>query len=499
MDFALLPPEVNSARMYAGPGSGPILAAAAAWDGLAAELGAAAASYQSVVSSLTGQWLGPSSLAMSTAAAPYVAWMNATAAQAEQAAGQAKAAATAYETAFAMTVPPPVIAANRAQLMTLIATNFLGQNTAAIAATEAQYGEMWAQDTAAMYGYAGGAAAATALTPFTPPKQNTNPGGVGAQGAAVMQAAGSRAQGTASQLSAAVTQTLQGFSQPLQSSAGLGQVAMGSGAAGASSVTSGPSAALSMLGAMPAHGAKHAVKGASAGATAGAGAVAGAGGSESLGLAEDTMGLGMDGVGLVGLDGGGVGLDLIGVGLDFLGADELTEAGGLGPLGTLGGLGGLGGLAPLGGLGSVGTASAVTASANMGQAASLGALSVPQAWTAAAPPALRQVALASAESGAAAAPAMMAGAGQAIAAGGSEMPYAEMALASAAGRALAGTTGRGRRDRTAPTTRGQQTPPTGSITSISAELRELADLRDAGILTEEEFAQQKKRLLGELG
>ncbi|PQM44334.1 putative PPE family protein PPE32 [Mycobacterium talmoniae] len=113
-----------------------------------------------MVSSLTGQWLGPSSMAMSTAAAPYVAWMNATAAQAEQAASQAKAAATAYETAFAMTVPPPVIAANRAQLMTLIATNFLGQNTAAIAATEAQYGEMWAQDTAAMYGYAGGAAAA---------------------------------------------------------------------------------------------------------------------------------------------------------------------------------------------------------------------------------------------------------------------------------------------------------------------------------------------------
>ena len=38
MDFAMLPPEVNSGRMYAGPGSGPMLAAATAWDGLAAEL-----------------------------------------------------------------------------------------------------------------------------------------------------------------------------------------------------------------------------------------------------------------------------------------------------------------------------------------------------------------------------------------------------------------------------------------------------------------------------
>ncbi|OHV00790.1 PPE family protein, SVP subgroup [Mycobacterium talmoniae] len=498
MDFALLPPEINSARMYAGPGSGPILAAAAAWDGLAAELGAAAASYQSVVSSLTGQWLGPSSMAMSTAAAPYVAWMNATAAQAEQAASQAKAAATAYETAFAMTVPPPVIAANRAQLMTLIATNFLGQNTAAIAATEAQYGEMWAQDTAAMYGYAGGAAAATALTPFTPPKQNTNPGGLGAQGAAVMQAAGSRAQTSASQLSAAVTQTLQGFSQPLQASAaGLGQVA-GTGAAGTGSGLA-PAGALSALASVPGHAVKHAATSTGAGLGALGGGTGTASGADILGLEMDTAGLGMDAFAMGGLDGGGVGLDLIGVGLDFLGADELTEAGGLGPLGTLGGLGGLGGLAPLGGLGSVGAASAVTASANMGQAASLGALSVPQAWTAAAPPALRQVALASAESGTAAAPAMMAGAGPAVAAGGAEMPYAEMALASAAGRALAGTTGRGRRDRSAPTTRGQQTAPTGPITSISAELRELADLRDAGILTEEEFAQQKKRLLGDLG
>ena len=53
-----------------------------------------------------------------------------------------------------MTVPPPVIAANRAQLMALIATNFFGQNTPAIAATEAHYSEMWVQDATAMYGYA---------------------------------------------------------------------------------------------------------------------------------------------------------------------------------------------------------------------------------------------------------------------------------------------------------------------------------------------------------
>ena len=35
MNFSVLPPEVNSARMYVGAGSGPMLEAAAAWDGLA--------------------------------------------------------------------------------------------------------------------------------------------------------------------------------------------------------------------------------------------------------------------------------------------------------------------------------------------------------------------------------------------------------------------------------------------------------------------------------
>ena len=87
-------------------------------------------------------------------------------------------------------MPPPVIAANRSLLMALIATNVLGQNTPAIAATETQYAEMWAQDAAAMYGYAGSSASATTLTPFTPPAPTTNPGGLTGQAAAVAQATG---------------------------------------------------------------------------------------------------------------------------------------------------------------------------------------------------------------------------------------------------------------------------------------------------------------------
>ena len=190
MDFGALPPEINSARMYSGPGSGPLMAAATAWDELATELDSTAASYSSAISELTGEeWLGPSSASMAAAAAPYAAWMSTTAAQAEQAAAQAKAAASAYEAAFAMTVHPAVVAANRSQTMALIATNILGQNTAAIAASEAQYAEMWAQDSAAMQGYASFSAVASRLRPFTSPPQTTNPAGLAGQAATVAKAA----------------------------------------------------------------------------------------------------------------------------------------------------------------------------------------------------------------------------------------------------------------------------------------------------------------------
>lgn len=205
LDFGALPPEINSGRMYAGAGSGPLLAAAAAWDELAAELQAAGASYGAAVESLTsGPWTGPSSITMAAAAAPYVAWIHATGAQAEQAGMQAKLAAGAYETAFAATVPPPVIATNRALLATLIATNILGQNTPAIAATEADYMQMWAQDAVAMYGYAAASASAAQLTPFAEPPQTTTESGGQSQAAAVAQSAAQSGSNTASQLSTAV-------------------------------------------------------------------------------------------------------------------------------------------------------------------------------------------------------------------------------------------------------------------------------------------------------
>jgi PPE-repeat protein len=222
MDFGGLPPEINSARIYAGPGSASMMAAASAWNGLAAELRSTASSYGSVISALTDDsWVGPSSAAMEASAAPYVAWLNTAAAGAEQTAAQAGAAASAYQTAFASVVPLEVIAANRIELAQLTATNIYGQNTPAISSVEAQYGEMWAQDATAMYSYAGNSATASRLTAFTTPPTTTNPAGTANQAAATAQAAGTSSgagvQSALSQLVSSVPTSLQNLASPAAS------------------------------------------------------------------------------------------------------------------------------------------------------------------------------------------------------------------------------------------------------------------------------------------
>jgi len=475
MDFGIYPPEVNSARMYTGPGSAPMLTAAEAWQGLAAELHSAANSYQSVVSGLTaGPWLGPSSASMAAAAASYVAWLNATATQADETAAQANTAAGAYQAAFTSTVPPPMVAANRSQLMTLVATNLFGLNTQAIAATEAQYGEMWAQDAAAMYGYAASSAAATTLTPFTPPQQNTNPGGSGSQAAAVSQAAGTstgNAQSTVSSLQqafSAVPNALQGLAT----------------AAPAATATTSPLDAISDLI------------------------------SIFLDVPADLVGIfiaiPLSVVALVALP-----YDIS----SYLVSDHTDD--------IVSGWDGQKGWpeqgpapvqpfpAPLTGP-RPSVVSAPTLSAGLGEANTVGALSVPPTWTVATP-AVRPV---SYTLPALPATTVTATAGQPVEAD-SGSTLSEMALAGMAGRAMAGTVGTGaargagkaakgahsaaRAGATATTVDSapagdkDKTPkdkPRAVVTGVAAELREFAKLRDEGILTDEEYTEQKNRLLG---
>ncbi|MDT5260448.1 MAG: hypothetical protein QOD10_5528 [Mycobacterium sp.] len=377
MDFGMLPPEINSARMYTGAGAGPMLAAAAAWDGLAAQLYSTAASYSSVISGLAAGWKGPSSATMAAAVAPYTAWMSAAATQAEQTAMQARAAVAAYETAFAATVPPPIIAANRALLMSLIATNFLGQNTPAIAATEAHYAEMWAQDAVAMFGYAGSSATASHVTPFTEPPQTTNPAGAGGQAAVVAHAvgtsAGTNTQSVLTQLMSAVPQSLQNLASPILS------------------VAADPPSPISILGTVT-------------------------GPLSPLQLVSPALTgylFGMQPYGLA------------------LGANSVAGLSGkVSALPAAGG-GGLQG----GGLGSgtrvVGSTAGV--SADIGRAGLVGRLSVPQSWASAAP-AIKPVMTVLPGSGLGAAPVL-------VAADDQGSSFSNMALSSAAGRAMAGTGG----------------------------------------------------------
>lgn len=388
MDFGALPPEINSGRMYLGPGPATLLAAAAGWESLAAELTGAASSYQTVITTLTDEsWSGPASMSMAAAVMPYIGWMMATAEQCAQAAAQATAAATAFETAYAMTVPPPLVAANRVRLLALIQTNIFGQNTPAIMATEAEYSEMWAQDATAMYSYAANSASASTLSPVAPPPQSTHPAGVVGNIGAITHAAaqsGSSAHATTTQWVSSVPQTLQALSTPGSSSnAGLSQAAMGTGA---SLGSSGASAPLSSLSSMTGASGKGATKSASTGASAASGLASALGAAPAAdgaaaGLASEAAGYGADGAGLI-ADGGGIGIDLYGLDLDYQGL-ALDEAGAGSILGAegaqgiagMGGAGaaGLGGIEPLAGLGQ-------GASASVGQASSLSTLSVPPSW-----------------------------------------------------------------------------------------------------------------------
>src|ERR1700733_5281708 len=191
-DFAARPPEVNSALIYSGAGVGPLTAASSAFSNLSAELSSNATSFESVISQLSGsEWQGPSSEAMAAAAQPYITWLTTTSGQLQEAATKAMSSAAAYQQAHSASIPPALILANRTQLAQLVAKNTLGQYTGAIAANEAQYGEFWAQDAAAMYGYASASSAAATLSPLTPPEQNTNPAGQAQQASAVSSAAGS--------------------------------------------------------------------------------------------------------------------------------------------------------------------------------------------------------------------------------------------------------------------------------------------------------------------
>jgi PPE-repeat protein len=184
MEFTTVPPEITSALIHSGPGAESLMAAAAAWQQLGITLEDSAESYDAALSSLDSSWLGPSSATMLQAVEPYVTWLRATAQQTQQVAASAQTAAAAFSSVQAAVVPIAVVAANRTRLAQLLATNGFGRNLPAIAATEAAYQTMWANNAAAMSRYQASSAQASTLPQFSSPTSATNPNGLSTQAGA---------------------------------------------------------------------------------------------------------------------------------------------------------------------------------------------------------------------------------------------------------------------------------------------------------------------------
>ncbi len=189
MDFGTLPPEISSALIHSGPGAGSLIEASAAWQRLGIELEDSLPGYTEALSAMTDTWQGPTATAMTRAVQPFLVWLRTTAQQCEQLGSSMQAVAVAFELACRTVVFPVQVAANRTRLARLIATNWLGTNSVAIAETDAQYEGMWVNNSAAMYRYAAAAAQATKLPQFMSPPAITNPAVAAAQAGAVPAAA----------------------------------------------------------------------------------------------------------------------------------------------------------------------------------------------------------------------------------------------------------------------------------------------------------------------
>ncbi|MBV8178927.1 MAG: PPE domain-containing protein, partial [Mycobacterium sp.] len=351
-------------------------------------------------------------------------------------------------------------------------TNLFGRNTQAIAANEAQYAEMWAQDAAAMYGYAASSASATTLTPFSPPQQNTNPGGSAGQAAAASQAAGTSAGNVQSTVSS-IQQAFSSVPNALTSAATSAQTTP-------LDILDLISDLISIFLDLPAN------------------------------LASIFVSVPLGTLGIVSLPfdigGYGTGVHTDDIVSGWNGEQSWPETGPA-PVKPF--------PAPLLNL-RAGTLPPPSLSAGLGEANTVGALSVPPTWTVATP-AVKPISYTLPTLPETTATASAGGPAE----GGSGTTLSEMALAGMAGRAMAGTVGTGvsrgvgkaakgapaaARAGAAATTKDSaatadkdaapQDKPRAVVTGVAAELREFAKLRDEGILTDDEYTEQKNRLLG---
>lgn len=157
-------------RLMSGAGPAPATAAAAAWASVAASISARSVFLQSLLPRLAASWQAPETALMTRNVAIYLAHNEALRTQALLASTRHTKQAADYSAALAGMAQLPEIATNHVTHGVLQATNFLGVNTAAIAANEAQYAAMWAQNAAMMLTYLANSTANMTFEPFIPPK-----------------------------------------------------------------------------------------------------------------------------------------------------------------------------------------------------------------------------------------------------------------------------------------------------------------------------------------